>query len=220
MTAVVGNLGSLAGVYRTPAIHVDVTGVFSHTNPIRPYRGNGRPKAAFVIERMVDLAADELGIDPAELRRRNNIPPAAMPFKTGLSFTYDSGEFAENMEMALRLADAEGFPARREEARPRGKLRGLGISNTIERAGAPSFEGAEIRFDRGGTVTLLDGLDQPGAGPRDRLQADRLRPARHRPRRHRVSPGRYRPGVLRRGHRRVALGDARRIGGGGGRGER
>jgi aerobic carbon-monoxide dehydrogenase large subunit len=164
MTAVVGNLGTLAGVYRTPAIHVDVTGVFSHTNPIRPYRGNGRPEAAFVIERMVDLAAHELGIDPAELRRRNNIPPAAMPFKTGLTFTYDSGAFAENMEMALRLADVDGFPARREASRQRGKLRGLGISNTIERAAAPSFEGAEIRFDRGGTITLFSGSINQGQG--------------------------------------------------------
>jgi carbon-monoxide dehydrogenase large subunit len=164
MTAVIGNLGTLAGVYRTPAIHVDVTGVFSHTNPIRPYRGNGRPEAAFVIERMVDLAADKLGLDPAELRRRNNIPSSAMPFKTGLTFTYDSGAFAENMEMALRLADVDGFPARREEARRRGKLRGIGISNTIERAGAPSFEGAEIRFDRGGTVALFSGSINQGQG--------------------------------------------------------
>jgi carbon-monoxide dehydrogenase large subunit len=164
MTAVVGNLGTLAGVYRTPAIHVDVTGVFSHTNPIRPYRGNGRPEAAFVIERMVDLAADKLGLDPAELRRRNNIPPSAMPFKTGLTFTYDSGAFAENMEMALRLADVDGFPARREEAARRNKLRGLGISNTIERAAAPSFEGAEIRFDRGGTVSLFSGSINQGQG--------------------------------------------------------
>ena len=69
------NAGTLAGTYRTPAIHVDVTAVFTNTNPVRPYRGNGRPEAAFVIERMVDLAADELGIDPAELRRRNYIPP-------------------------------------------------------------------------------------------------------------------------------------------------
>jgi aerobic carbon-monoxide dehydrogenase large subunit len=164
MTAVVGNLGTLAGVYRTPAIHVDVTGVFSHTNPIRPYRGNGRPEAAFVIERMVDLAADQLGLDPAELRRRNNIPSSAMPFKTGLTFTYDSGAFAENMEIALRLADVDGFPARREEARRRNRLRGLGISNTIERAAAPSFEGAEIRFDRGGTATLFSGSINQGQG--------------------------------------------------------
>ena len=89
-----------------------------------------------MIERMVDLAADELGIDPAELRRRNYIPPEAMPFKTGLTFTYDSGEFEKNMDMALKLADAAGFEARRAEARKRGKLRGIGISNTIERAAA------------------------------------------------------------------------------------
>jgi aerobic carbon-monoxide dehydrogenase large subunit len=164
MPAFVGNLGSLAGVYRTPAIHADVTAVFTNTNPMRPYRGNGRPEAAYVIERMVDLAADLTGIDPAELRRRNAIPPDAMPFRTGLSFTYDSGEFAKNLELVLRLADADGFPARRRQARARGKLRGLGISNTIERAGAPSFEGAEIKFDRSGTVTLFCGAINQGQG--------------------------------------------------------
>ncbi len=162
--AFIGNLGSLAGVYRTPAIHADVTAVFTNTNPVRPYRGNGRPEAAYVIERMVDLAADRLGIDPAALRRRNAIPPDAMPFKTGLSFTYDSGDFATNLDMALRLADADGFPARRREARARGKLRGLGMSNTIERAAAPSYEGAEIRFDRSGTVTLFSGAVTQGQG--------------------------------------------------------
>ena len=90
------------GVYRTPAMHADVTAVFTHTNPMRPYRGNGRPEAAYVIERMVDEAAAELGIDPVELRRRNMIPPEAMPFKSGLTFTYDCGEFAKNLDMALR----------------------------------------------------------------------------------------------------------------------
>ena len=84
MPAFTGNIGTLAGVYRTPAIHADVSAVYTHTNPVRPYRGNGRPEAAYVIERMVDLAADELGIDPAELRRRNYIASGAMPFKTGL----------------------------------------------------------------------------------------------------------------------------------------
>src|SRR5262249_7491612 len=98
----VGNIGTLAGVYKTPALHADITAVFTNTNPVRPYRGNGRPEAAFVIERLVDLAADELGTDPAELRRRNSIPPEAMPFKTGLTFTYDSGEFAKGMDMALK----------------------------------------------------------------------------------------------------------------------
>jgi carbon-monoxide dehydrogenase large subunit len=109
----VANIGTLAGVYRTPALHTDITAVFTHTNPVRPYRGNGRPEAAYVIERLVDLAADELGLDPAELRRRNTIPPEAMPFRTGLTFTYDSGEFAKNMDLALKLADAADFEARR-----------------------------------------------------------------------------------------------------------
>ena len=164
MPAFVQNFGSLAGVYRTPAIHVEGTAVFTNTNPMRPYRGNGRPEAAYVIERMVDVAADELGIDPAELRRRNNIPPDAMPFKTALTFTYDSGEFEKNMDMALALADAKGFAARRAEAKKRGKLRGFGLSNTIERAGAPSFEGAEIRFDRAGDATLFSGSVTQGQG--------------------------------------------------------
>src|SRR5689334_18687918 len=134
MPACTGNIGTLAGVYRTPAIHADVTGVFTNTNPMRPYRGNGRPEAAYVLERLVDLAADETGIDAAEIRRRNLIPPQAMPFKTGLTFTYDSGEFEKTLDLALHLADSRGFEKRRAEARQRGKLRGFGFSNTIERA--------------------------------------------------------------------------------------
>src|SRR5262249_60182699 len=98
---------------------------------VRPYRGNGRPEAAYVIERLVDLAADELGIDPAELRRRNYIPSEAMPFKTGLTFTYDSGEFEKSMDMALALAAFARFGRRRAYARKRGKLRGLRPSNTV-----------------------------------------------------------------------------------------
>ena len=162
--AFVANLGTLAGVYRTPTMHAEVTAVFSNTNPVRPYRGNGRPEAAYVIERIVDEAAAELGIDPIELRRRNMIPPEAMPFKTGLTFTYDSGEFARNLDLALELADQAGFERRRAEARGRGRLRGLGLSNTIERAAAPSFEGAEIRFDRSGSATLYAGSVTQGQG--------------------------------------------------------
>lgn len=158
------NLGTLAGVYTTPAIHVDVTAVFSHTTITRPYRGAGRPEAAFVIERLVDLAADELGIDPVELRRRNTIPADAMPFKTGLTFEYDCGAFEENMDMALDMADYAGFEERRRDSRSRGKLRGIGISNTIERAAAAGFEGGEIRFDRSGTATVLSGATNHGQG--------------------------------------------------------
>src|SRR5512132_18689 len=164
MPAFTGNIGTLAGVYRIPAMHADVTAVFTHTNPVRPYRGNGRPEAAYVIERLVDLAADELRIDPAELRRRNYIAPDAMPFKTGLTFTYDSGEFEKSMDMALALADFAGFERRRAEAHKRGKLRGIGLSNTIERAAAQGFEGAEIRFDKSGAATLLAGSVTHGQG--------------------------------------------------------
>jgi carbon-monoxide dehydrogenase large subunit len=175
--AYTGNLGTLAGVYRTPTMYVESTAVFTHTMPCRPYRGNGRPEAAYVIERMVDLAAAEIGLDPAEIRRRNYIPPAAMPFKTSLTFTYDCGEFGKTMDMALELADLKGFAGRRADAKKRGKLRGLGISNTIERAAAPGFEGAEIRFDRSGTVTMLSGSINQGQGHETVLKqivADRL----------------------------------------------
>ena len=164
MPAFLLNAGTLAGTYRTPAIFVDITGVFTNTNPVRPYRGNGRPEAGYVIERIIDIAADELKIDPIELRRRNYISPQQMPFKTGLTFTYDCGEFEKNMDMALELHDSAGFKRRREESRRRGKLRGLGISNTIERAAAGGTEGAEVRFDRSGSVTLFSGSVTAGQG--------------------------------------------------------
>ncbi len=164
MPAFTGNLGTLAGVYRTPASHVDVTAVFTHTQPVRPYRGNGRPEAAYVIERMVDLAADQTGIDPAELRRRNTISPSAMPFKTSVTFTYDCGEFEKNLDLALDAADKR---ASRRGGRSRasdGKLRGFGFSNTIERSAAAGLEGAEIRFDRTGSVSIFSGSINQGQG--------------------------------------------------------
>jgi carbon-monoxide dehydrogenase large subunit len=175
--AYTANLGTLAGVYRTPAMYVDSTAVFTHTHPCRPYRGNGRPEAAYVIERMVDVAAAELKMDPAEIRRKNYIAPEAMPFKTSLIFTYDSGEFDKTMELALKLADVAGFEARKKDAHKRGKLRGLGLSNTIERAAAAGLEGAEIRFDRSGTVTMLSGSINQGQGHETvfkQIVADRL----------------------------------------------
>jgi carbon-monoxide dehydrogenase large subunit len=159
------NLGTLAGVYRTPAIHVNVLGVFTNTTATAPYRGAGRPEACYVIEGIIDRAAAELGIDRVELRRRNLIPPSAMPFKTGLTFVYDSGKFEENMDQALARADYAGFEQRRAEAKGRGKLRGFGISNPIERAAAPpGAETAEIRFDATGSVTLVVGTTAQGQG--------------------------------------------------------
>jgi carbon-monoxide dehydrogenase large subunit len=160
----INNIGSMAGVYTTPAIHVDVTGVFTNTNPTSPYRGAGRPEAAFVIEHMIDAASDDLGVDPVDLRRRNTVQPDAMPFKTALNQTYDSGEFEKNLDMALALADYKGFEARRAESSARGKLRGIGISNTIERAAGPGIEGMELRFDRSGTASILAGSVTQGQG--------------------------------------------------------
>ena len=163
-TAFTGNAGTLAGVYRTPACHVDITAVFTNTNPVRPYRGNGRPEAAYVIERMVDLAAAELNLPAADIRARNTIKSESMPFKTGLTFTYDCGDFDTTMRMATHQADVAGFPARRAASQAAGKLRGLGMSNTIERAAGGGYEGAEIRFDRSGTVRLFSGAVTQGQG--------------------------------------------------------
>jgi carbon-monoxide dehydrogenase large subunit len=171
------NAGTLAGTYRTPAMFVDITAVFTNTNPVRPYRGNGRPEAAFVIERMVELAARELGISGVELRRRNYISPKQMPFKTGLTFTYDCGEFEKNMNLAMAMADFTGFEKRRKESRKAGKLRGIGLSNTIERAAAASSEGAEVCFDKSGGVTMFAGSNSQGQGHETvfkQIVADRL----------------------------------------------
>ena len=159
-----GNMGGAAGTYRTPFIHVDVTGVFTHTAPICPYRGAGRPEAAQAIEQIIDLAAREMDIDRIALRRRNFIAPAQMPFQTGLTYNYDCGEFEANMDSALQLSDFAGFEARRAQSRRRGMLRGIGVINAIEQAAGMLDEGAEIRFDPSGGCTVLMGLHSHGQG--------------------------------------------------------
>jgi carbon-monoxide dehydrogenase large subunit len=162
------NVGGVAGVYTTPAIHVETTGVFTNTTPTGPYRGAGRPEATYAIERVIDVAAAELGIDPLELRRRNLIPPSAMPFKTGLVFTYDCGEFERIMERAVTLGDRAGFERRRAEARARGRLLGLGLANPIEVAGGPytavNPDTAEMRVNADGSVSLFAGSTSMGQG--------------------------------------------------------
>ena len=158
------NLGTLAGTYVTPAIHVESAGVFTNTNPTCPYRGAGRPEAAYVIEQLIDAAARRLGRDPVDLRRQNTIPEDAMPFRTGLVFEYDCGAFEKNLDRALELADHAAFEERRAAARATGKLRGIGISNTIERAAAPGQERALLRFDPSGTATLFVGTISHGQG--------------------------------------------------------
>ena len=158
------NVGTLIGVYDIPAAHVAVRTVHSNTNQTAPYRGAGRPEATYVIERMFDEAARELDIDPADLRVRNMIASDAMPVKTALGLTYDCGEFAQNQAEVLRMANYAEFTGRRDEAAARGKLRGIGIGNPIERAASPAPDFAEIRFSTDGTATILMGTKSQGQG--------------------------------------------------------
>ncbi len=163
-----GNLGGLAGPYRIGSFDVSVIGAFTHTVPVGAYRGAGRPEASYCIERIVDRAALELGVDPAELRRRNMVDAADMPYATGLVFTYDCGDFKGLLEATQAAADWAGFPARQQQSQARGRLRGIGMAYVVESAGGPagkSFdEHIEIRFDSGGKATVLAGSHSHGQG--------------------------------------------------------
>jgi len=158
------HLGGLAGTYTTPSIYVEVSGVFSNTSCNGPYRGSGRPEAAYIIERLIDNAAREMNIDRAQLRRRNTIPTSAMPFKTGLVFTYDCGDFAGNLERGLELAGYASFEERRTEAARRGRLRGIGMGNIIEQTSQSFGETVQVRFDPAGSVTVVPGSISHGQG--------------------------------------------------------
>lgn len=161
---IVVNSGGLAGVYRTPAILFEALAYFTNTVPIAPYRGAGRPEASLAIERLIDAAARELGIDRVELRRRNLIAPDQLPFQTGLAYKYDSGDFEKILNRTVELIDYPGFEKRRDEARSRGKLRGLGIVNSIEQSAGGFEEHAHVRFDSGGSITVLVGTHNHGQG--------------------------------------------------------
>ncbi len=164
LLAVFTNVGTLIGVYDIPVAYASVQTVHTNTNPTAPYRGAGRPEATYVIERLFDEAARDLGADPTELRERNMIRPEAMPINTALGLCYDCGEFAKNQKSVLKLADYEGFPVRRAASESRGLLRGIGTSNPIERSASPSPDFAEIRFSTDGTVTILMGTKSQGQG--------------------------------------------------------
>ncbi|HEV2612213.1 MAG TPA: xanthine dehydrogenase family protein molybdopterin-binding subunit [Noviherbaspirillum sp.] len=165
----------LAGQYATPHIYAEIDGVFTNTTPVDAYRGAGRPEAAYVVERLVSAVAREMKIDDVELRRRNFI--TAFPYQTPVALEYDTGDFHACLDGAIELADVAGFPARREEAKRRGKLRGLGYSTYIEACGlAPSniagalgaraglYEVGEIRVHPTGSVTVFTGSHSHGQG--------------------------------------------------------
>jgi carbon-monoxide dehydrogenase large subunit len=154
----------LNSVYNIPACHVESLAVMSNTSPTAPYRSAGRPEAMFIMERLIDAAAREHGFDRLELRRRNLIPARAMPFRTPLGLTYDSGEFAQAMDKALALADWAGFAARRREAKTRGLLRGFGFANYIEVTSGFPVERSEITVFGKGTVDVVIGTTPSGQG--------------------------------------------------------
>jgi carbon-monoxide dehydrogenase large subunit len=156
--------GGLAGTYTTPAIYAEVSAMFSNTTSIGPFRGSGRPEASYISERLIDNAAREMKIDRAELRRRNTVPASAMPFKTGLVFTLDCGEFEKNLDMALEMAGYGDFEKRRAESKARGKLRGIGFANIIEQTSQTMGETVMVKFDPGGTVTVIPGSISHGQG--------------------------------------------------------
>ncbi|HVH76956.1 MAG TPA: xanthine dehydrogenase family protein molybdopterin-binding subunit [Stellaceae bacterium] len=151
-------------VYRIPAIDLEVAAVLTNTAPIGVTRGPGFAEANYIIERLIEEAARTGGFDRAELRRINMVPGAAMPMTNALGRTVDSGAFPDTFDKALARADAAGFPARREESRARGLLRGLGFAFHIKGTGGPPFENVDIRFQDDGTVLLITGTQTIGQG--------------------------------------------------------
>jgi carbon-monoxide dehydrogenase large subunit len=153
----------LSSVYAIPALHIDVKMVLTNAVPLGPYRGAGRPEAIWLIERLIDRAARATGIDRVELRRRNLIPAAAMPYKAPNGQVYDSGEFESVMDKALAAADWPGFAARRAASERAGRLRGIGLACFLEVAGGILDEAVDLRFE-GGQVALRTGVQAMGQG--------------------------------------------------------
>ena len=163
--AVLSNLLKMAGPpYDIPAMHVSVRGVFTNTIPVSVYRGAGRPEVTQAVERLIDLAADEAGIDRAALRRRNLIAADALPYRSGLGLDYDSGAFAENFEAASRAVDWDGFPARRDAARRRNKRAGIAIVTYLESPGAAPYERTDVAVRPDGIVEAAIGTQASGQG--------------------------------------------------------
>ena len=160
-----GNVAkNMIGPYRTPLIEVAAKAVFTHTVPVGPYRGAGRPEANYNMQRLVDQAAFEMGLDPVEIRRRNLIAPSALPYRTPAGTTYDSGRFEDVLDRALELADWAGFAERRRASEAQGLVRGRGIGQYLEVTAPANPEMGGIRFEADGTVTMLTGTLDYGQG--------------------------------------------------------
>ena len=156
--------GLIPGSYAIPATTLRAVAVFTNTMPTNAYRSSGRPEVTFAIERLVDTAAAQLGVDRIALRRKNLVPPKAMPYRNSVGMLYDSGRYAENMDWAMDIADWKGFPARRREAKRRGKLLGRGLANYVESSiGAPR-EQARIKVQPEGRVDVVIGTQPSGQG--------------------------------------------------------
>jgi aerobic carbon-monoxide dehydrogenase large subunit len=154
----------VSSVYHVPLAHVAVKGVLTNTVPTAPYRGAGRPEATHAIERLLDLAARELGIDRVEIRRRNLVRRDQLPYRSVTGFTYDSGDFGGYMERALALADWDGFPARKKESEAAGKLRGIGLANHIEAPVGAPVEELGVNVLASGAVEVVAGTQSTGQG--------------------------------------------------------
>jgi aerobic carbon-monoxide dehydrogenase large subunit len=157
-------MGCLVNTYTFQAVYAECTAVLTNTMMTAPYRGGSRPEPIYVVESIIEKAARELGVDPAELRRRNTIPGSAMPYTTPMRQTYDSGDFAKNLNDALHNAAYDSFEERRAVARPHGKLLGIGVATTVAATGGRDYEHAEIRFDPAGGVVLITGSMDHGQG--------------------------------------------------------
>jgi aerobic carbon-monoxide dehydrogenase large subunit len=157
---------TMGGVYRIPAMHARTRCAYSNAVPVSAYRGAGRPDIACAIERLVDEAAAEHGFDPIELRRKNFIPPEAMPYRTANGTVYDCGEFEKVMDKALGIADWKGFPGRRERSQREGRLRGIGIATFLEAsaAGLAPKDQAFARFDEAGILHVSCVSQSTGQG--------------------------------------------------------
>ncbi|MFZ0018098.1 MAG: molybdopterin cofactor-binding domain-containing protein, partial [Acetobacteraceae bacterium] len=168
---------NIIGVYATPLIEIATKCLFTNTTPVGAYRGAGRPEGNYYMERLVETAAREMGIDRIELRRRNHIQPEQMPYRAPSGMLYDSGEFPTVMEKALIAADWDGYAARQAESRTRGKVRGRGIGHYLEVTAGDGQEMGGIRFETDGSVTIITGtLDygQGHASPFAQVLAERL----------------------------------------------